>query len=910
MIRLCVVLLLSLTLAVPLAWAADPPQLTVNLQNNGGPHGVNVRVTRLNVSGGRDQQISNTNRETGSQTQLDLGTVPGIYRVVVSDATPIEESVWQEHYFYFDGKSSKALTFDAGALPRQTLGVKNYVRLAHRARADGNTQLADDYTTDIENIRNGNQAAAQSFDQAVRDHQLAGVATVRRIFGPEEASALQRDINRATTYEDKLKAVSDRKEDMQEAIDASRQSGFGVNPNAEQGLRGYDSATSELKFFQGIRDGFQGNIREANNGLNDLQRGTGSTTPRQTGQTFFGDDGTGWKVGFRHNFAPSAEWQVDGTQLANWASDTNPPFIVQSPDKPSNALLLTQTSLRDIKEWGGLRFNYSFDFDGDGVPDMSIPFRLSSLAEGDRCLPGDRTFCFNQGDTRTALQWGSIKGESVDPDCRIDISGVVSMYKVTPNITASLRFVDGIPVEQFHTDNGNLILGLDIPTKECLGTPSGLPPHDTTAQRVVTPIDYDAIRQDTQFHSGTLRNLGPERTLVLIRPIRGVNALVDRGVLNRQPPYIGPLANVERVEVLRGAASPVYGSDAVAGVVNFVTADEPSTQRRQTQRDFFARQFGFRVPITADLGVRLDSIPLPDADYGTVPSENRHALDLNDCGCTWEDSLDLNIGAMPWLEDPGVAPTGPFFSVGGFLRKGSGDQEFDVSFLQNTQVDIFSLGEGIPGQLQDVRNNFDRDIDISQGGGSAKFGLALPIGNSAIAPYVKISGGRNKIDIDTEIQTWDFNGNVRRGFLNEKLRTTTIGADVGFNFKFPLFTDRLFADLNLSAGLRRMNSTYKADSCLSQDIDVPCGAGNVFFNEQGTKRSGSDVGFAGSVGTGLSYYFDSVALMFEVGGQTTPGVAINYPTQQSMGVDLETKNALGWYAGFRAKINASRLLFD
>lgn len=64
-----------------------------------------------------------------------------------------------------------------------------------------------------------------------------------------------------------------------------------------------------------------------------------------------------------------------------------------------------------------------------------------------------------------------------------------------------------------------------------------------------------------------LRNLGADRTLVLIdgrRSVAGVpgTAQVDLSMI--------PTPFIERVDVLTGGASAVYGSDAVAGVVNFI----------------------------------------------------------------------------------------------------------------------------------------------------------------------------------------------------------------------------------------------------------------------------------------------------------------------------------------------------
>ncbi|MEG3153129.1 TonB-dependent receptor plug domain-containing protein, partial [Sphingomonas sp. ZT3P38] len=64
-----------------------------------------------------------------------------------------------------------------------------------------------------------------------------------------------------------------------------------------------------------------------------------------------------------------------------------------------------------------------------------------------------------------------------------------------------------------------------------------------------------------------LRNLGPSRTLVLIDGRRSVagspgSSVVDLAMI--------PASFVERVDVLTGGASAVYGSDAIAGVVNFI----------------------------------------------------------------------------------------------------------------------------------------------------------------------------------------------------------------------------------------------------------------------------------------------------------------------------------------------------
>ena len=84
--------------------------------------------------------------------------------------------------------------------------------------------------------------------------------------------------------------------------------------------------------------------------------------------------------------------------------------------------------------------------------------------------------------------------------------------------------------------------------------------------------------QTTQVNNGgggvmqiSLRGMGAVRTLVLLNG-RRVTSSVDDGAsgisvdLNTIPTSI-----IERVEVLKDGASAVYGSDAVAGVVNIIT---------------------------------------------------------------------------------------------------------------------------------------------------------------------------------------------------------------------------------------------------------------------------------------------------------------------------------------------------
>ncbi len=91
-----------------------------------------------------------------------------------------------------------------------------------------------------------------------------------------------------------------------------------------------------------------------------------------------------------------------------------------------------------------------------------------------------------------------------------------------------------------------------------------------------TPIANDSANPNdtglnvTQGTAVDLRGLGAGSTLVLLNgrrmTVSGTGSFVDVSVL--------PLGAVERVDVLTDGASAVYGSDAVGGVVNFITRDD------------------------------------------------------------------------------------------------------------------------------------------------------------------------------------------------------------------------------------------------------------------------------------------------------------------------------------------------
>lgn len=91
-----------------------------------------------------------------------------------------------------------------------------------------------------------------------------------------------------------------------------------------------------------------------------------------------------------------------------------------------------------------------------------------------------------------------------------------------------------------------------------------------TLPQVIPGLDRTSNNPGNGTATVDLRGLGTNRTLVLINGTRAVPSssagTVDINTI--------PTALIEDVEVLTGGASAVYGSDAVAGVVNFILKDD------------------------------------------------------------------------------------------------------------------------------------------------------------------------------------------------------------------------------------------------------------------------------------------------------------------------------------------------
>lgn len=133
----------------------------------------------------------------------------------------------------------------------------------------------------------------------------------------------------------------------------------------------------------------------------------------------------------------------------------------------------------------------------------------------------------------------------------------------------------------------------------------------------------------------TLRGLGPDQTLVLINGKRrhtasllNINGSVGRGTSAVDINLIPSIA-LSRVEVLRDGAAAQYGSDAIAGVINFQLRDKPEGGRiTATYGQYETSLRGVPRVTGLALGPTGQPVLAADGTYVTTDSgKNRKASD-------------------------------------------------------------------------------------------------------------------------------------------------------------------------------------------------------------------------------------------------------------------------------------------
>ncbi|WP_413664463.1 TonB-dependent receptor plug domain-containing protein [Microbulbifer sp. CNSA002] len=167
-----------------------------------------------------------------------------------------------------------------------------------------------------------------------------------------------------------------------------------------------------------------------------------------------------------------------------------------------------------------------------------------------------------------------------------------------------------------------------------------------------------------------LRNLGSARTLVLVNGRRFVSS--SSGVASAVDMNNIPVDMIDRIEVLTDGASAVYGSDAVAGVINVVLKDSFDGVRINARAGAteagggengelsvtFGKEFDRGQFIANVTHSKRDEIAYSDRDWAGLQSSmsptgniftNYGSFSVADDGVTLGDYSSYDIGQYMWL---------------------------------------------------------------------------------------------------------------------------------------------------------------------------------------------------------------------------------------------------------------------
>ncbi len=234
-----------------------------------------------------------------------------------------------------------------------------------------------------------------------------------------------------------------------------------------------------------------------------------------------------------------------------------------------------------------------------------------------------------------------------------------------------------------------------------------------------------------------LRGLGPQRTLVLVNGRR--LGAADANTSNPNPaPDLDqiPASLVERVDVVTGGASSVYGSDAIAGVINFVMKrnfegiqldgqiGENWHRQHSSAADGYLAQAGYAVPtgsihdgknralnltlganiaegkgnLTAYLGyLQTDPVPSGNRDFGACQLNAKPDATGNYSGALCFGTTNSNLFGVngtqysvqgnqfvPW-GTPGTNPPAVFNSQP-YIYNGRDDLRYTAGFLAHIDL--------------------------------------------------------------------------------------------------------------------------------------------------------------------------------------------------------------------------------
>lgn len=279
---------------------------------------------------------------------------------------------------------------------------------------------------------------------------------------------------------------------------------------------------------------------------------------------------------------------------------------------------------------------------------------------------------------------------------------------VVPEVVVTGSLIRGTPEDAALPVD---VIGSDELARQ--GSPTGLDllKNLPTSNGVIGDANqFDSRAQGSEgVASVNLRGLGPQRTLVLLNGKRVVQAGTGIPVVDIN---LIPQSAIGRIEILKDGAAATYGSDAVAGVVNFITRSEQrgflaSGDYRYisgSQGDYTgALSFGHKkdgFQVFASFGYQHRSqLATIERPFTVQPYANNPQGGYSGGGNPGNFDFNATVGGIAFTADQGCTTLGGFRSLPGsttdrcFANAGQFDNlvepEDRYQAYVETKIDIF-----------------------------------------------------------------------------------------------------------------------------------------------------------------------------------------------------------------------------
>jgi len=275
------------------------------------------------------------------------------------------------------------------------------------------------------------------------------------------------------------------------------------------------------------------------------------------------------------------------------------------------------------------------------------------------------------------------------------------MYKRTAPVLLALAVVAGLSAAQ---DTTLAVDRIVVTATRIAGTILASPDHVTvvSGEELATALSAaEALEQVAgvsiadngtagSVQSVSIRGSTAAQVLVLVDGVRLNDSRQGGADLSQIP-----VDNIERIEIVRGGTSALYGADAVAGVVNIITKDKAEDR--------------FRLSVTNGGYIPRDAVEVYDGATQTQ------------VGANYLDLLDTQRVGAQYSQTLGPAD---FLVTGSFTRAGNGFVWYDAQYIDDYRRRInAALLEG------------DASLSLTVPAGPGRMGVKGQLGySSAQAP--------------------------------------------------------------------------------------------------------------------------------------------------------------------------------